>query len=128
MPSSSTSSCGLKSYSCTRWSIKFCKIRYFENFYSTVCLCYVYEVNLSLQLKSKTSIIIYYVIVSLGCALASSLELWLPRNDDCCILYELFIKQINRAFATEIEPLVQINRSYPFLLCCCGLRTCLNAS
>ena len=71
---------------------------------------------------------VYYVIASRGCALASPLELWLPRNDDCCILYELFIKQINQAFEKEIEPLVQIKRSHPFLLCCCRLVACSNAS
>ena len=86
----STSSCGLKSYSCIRWSIIVCKITYFEKIYSIMYICYVYEVYMSLHLKSKTRTLFYHVIASPGCALASSLELWLPRNDDLlhllCIL------------------------------------------
>ena len=46
----------------------------------------------------------------------------------CCILHELFVKQINQAFAKEIYPLAQILHSHPFLLCCCGLGTSLNCS
>ena len=86
----STSSCGLKSYLCIRWSIKFCKIRYFEKIYSIMCVCYVYIVYMSLHLKSKTRTWFYHVLPSSGCVLASSLELWLPRYDDLlhllCIL------------------------------------------
>ena len=44
----------------------------------------------------------------------------------CCILHELFVKQINQAFAKEIYPLAQILHSHPFLLCCCGRGTSLN--
>ena len=44
----------------------------------------------------------------------------------CCILHELFIKQINQAFAKEIDPLAQIVHSHPFPLCCCDLGTSLN--
>ena len=44
----------------------------------------------------------------------------------CCILHELFIKQINQALAKEIDPLAQILHSHPFPLCCCDLGTSLN--
>ena len=43
---------------------------------------HVYEANSLFLLKSETSIVIYYVLPSSGCVLASSLELWLPRNDE----------------------------------------------
>ena len=55
-----------------------------------MCICYVYEVYMSLQLKYETRIVIYYVIGSSGHLLASSLDRSLPRYDDLlhllCIL------------------------------------------
>ena len=42
---------------------------------------YIYEANSSLQLKSETIIVIYYVLPSSGHVLALLLELWLPRYE-----------------------------------------------
>ena len=89
---------------------------------------HVYEANSSLLLKSETSIVIYYVFPSSEHVLASSLELWLLRYYDLLHLALTSVEQINQALATEIDPLAQIKHSDPFLLCCCGLRTSLNAS
>ena len=123
----STSSCGLKSYSCIRWSIIVCKITYFEKFYSIMYICYVYEVYMSLHLKSKTRTLFYHILPSSGHVLASSLELWLSRYDDLLHLLCILREQINQALATEIDSRSQFKHSHPFRLCCCGLVTCSDA-
>ena len=57
---------------------------------------YIYEANSSLKVKSKTRIVIYYVIASSGHVLASSLELWLLRYDDL-LYFAWFVQRANKS-------------------------------
>ena len=57
---------------------------------------HVYEAISSLLLKSETSIVIYYVFPSSGHVLASSLELWFPRNDDL-LHFARIVRQTNKS-------------------------------
>jgi len=57
---------------------------------------YIYEANSSLLLNSETRIVIYYVLPSSGCVLASSLELWLLRYDDL-LYFAWFVHRANKS-------------------------------
>ena len=52
--------------------------------------------NSSLLLNSETRIVIYYVLPSSGCVLASSLELWLLRYDDL-LYFAWFVHRANKS-------------------------------
>ena len=71
---------------------------------------HVYEANSSLLLKSETSVVIYYILPSSGCVLASSLELSLPRYDDL-LHFAWIVCRTNKSGVSDRNRLPRSNRT-----------------
>ena len=73
---------------------------------------YIYKAHSSLQLKSETIIVIYYVLPSSGHVLALSLELWLPRYEGL-LHFAWIVRWTNKSGNSNRNKPPRSNRTLP---------------